>query len=179
MSSGTTTSSFAPDDGVRVPNTSAELQLTQLELLLQQLPLLPRIELLTQQLQRANAELQQGNGFATEPPKVAVQAALTADERASHPAQANSEDSPRSESTADEPVPEMSHVEPRASVCGPVDLDVADEVNADAIAAMQKREQMLDRKSRCSRRKQMSRMAFPRATTETTTVPLRPTLFVG
>ena len=53
MSSGTTTSSFAPDDGVRVPNTSAELQLTQLELLLQQLPLLPRIELLTQQLQRA------------------------------------------------------------------------------------------------------------------------------
>jgi hypothetical protein len=147
MSSGTTTSSFAPDDGVRVPNTSAELQLTQLELLLQQLPLLPRIELLTQQLQRANAELQQGNGFATEPPKVAVQAALTADERASHPAQANSEDSPRSESTADEPVPEMSHVEPRASVCGPVDLDVADEVNADAIAAMQKREQMLKEKA--------------------------------
>ena len=147
MSSGTTTSSFAPNGDVRVPNTSAELQLTQLELLTQQLPLLPRIELLTQQLQRAIAELQQGNGFATEPPKVAVQAALTADERASHPAQANSEDSPRSESTADEPVPEMSHVEPRASVCGPVDLDVADEVNADAIAAMQKREQMLKEKA--------------------------------
>ena len=58
MSSGTTTSSFAPNGDVRVPNTSAELQLTQLELLTQQLPLLPRIELLTQQLQRAIAELQ-------------------------------------------------------------------------------------------------------------------------